>query len=167
MEDGDEDELLALASQVQVACLARGLTVSVAESCTGGLLGHLLTNVSGASAYFAGGAVTYGDGLKRQILGVPAETLTAHGAVSAQVAVAMATGGRQAFATDLCAAVTGIAGPEGGSRAKPVGLTYVAVAGPSGTEVKRFIWPGDRRANKTSSADAALRLLLAAATGPS
>lgn len=161
----DEDELLALAGRIQEACISRGLTVSVAESCTGGLLGHLLTNVAGSSDYFHGGAVTYHDGLKQSLLGVPAETLRSHGAVSAQVALAMAIGGRRSFATDLCASVTGIAGPDGGSPAKPVGLTYVGIAAPRGTEVKRFVWTGDRRANKSSSADAALRLLLAAAMG--
>jgi len=161
----DEEGLLALAGQIQEACLSRGLTVSVAESCTGGLLGHLLTDVAGSSGYFHGGALTYHDGLKQSLLGVPAETLRAHGAVSAQVALAMAIGGRRSFATDLCVSVTGIAGPDGGSPAKPVGLTYICVATPTGSEVRRFFWTGDRRANKSSSADAALRLLLAAAMG--
>ncbi|CAN5743769.1 hypothetical protein BH18CHL1_BH18CHL1_10100 [soil metagenome] len=156
-----EEELVGLAGQLQEACLARGVTLSVAESCTGGLVAHLITSVPGSSGYFAGGGVTYSDQLKQRLLGVPPATLESHGAVSAQVAVAMADGARVAFDTDLAVSVTGVAGPDGGSDAKPVGLTYVCVATPTGHRVQRFQWTGDRRANKMASADAALRMLLA------
>jgi PncC family amidohydrolase len=157
------DPLVELAARLQAACLARGLTVATAESCTGGLVGHLLTEVPGSSAYVRGGVIAYADEVKRAQLGVPAEVLAAHGAVSAQVAVAMAEGVRERLGTDLGVGVTGVAGPDGGSEAKPVGLAYVAVAAPAGTIVRRFLWPGDRSENKRDSARAAIELLLAEA----
>ncbi|MEO7117765.1 MAG: CinA family protein [Candidatus Limnocylindrales bacterium] len=157
-------ELVELAARIQAACLERGLTVSTAESCTGGLIGHALTEVPGSSAYYVGGAITYSDALKAESLGVLPATLVAHGAVSAQVAVAMAEGARRAFGSDLAVSVTGIAGPDGGSGAKPVGLTYIAVADGDGHDVQRHSWPGDRSENKLASANAALRALLARAT---
>lgn len=156
----DLADLVELARSVQARCVGRSLTVSTAESCTGGLVGHLLTEVPGASDYYAGGVVAYSDEMKRRALGVPGEVLARHGAVSAQVAVAMADGARGALATDLAVAVTGISGPTGGSAAKPVGLAYVAVADPEGHDVRRFLWPGDRTENKRDSARAALELLL-------
>ena len=104
--------------------------------------------------------MTYSDELKRQAVGVPDEVLAAHGAVSAQVALAMASGGRERTAADLAVSVTGIAGPDGGSPSKPVGLTYVAVADGSGAVVRRHAWTGDRAENKRRSAAAALELLL-------
>ena len=107
-----------------------------------------------------GGVVSYSNEVKAGILGVPALTLERHGAVSAQVAVAMAEGVRQALGTDLALAVTGVAGPGGGSASKPVGLTYVAVADEVGHDVRRHVWSGQRRANKLASARAALSLLL-------
>ncbi|MFL5779612.1 MAG: CinA family protein [Chloroflexota bacterium] len=154
------DELVSIARRLQARCLERGITVSAAESCTGGLVTHILTEVPGSSGYLLGGVVSYSDEAKRRLLDVPAEMLAAHGAVSAQVAKAMASGARSRFGTDLAVAVTGIAGPDGGSEAKPVGLTYVAVAGVDRVEVRRFVWDGDRGANKRSSARAALELLL-------
>ncbi|MEW6225991.1 MAG: nicotinamide-nucleotide amidohydrolase family protein [Chloroflexota bacterium] len=161
------DPLVELAARLQAACIARGLSVATAESCTGGLVAHLLTEVPGSSACLRGGIVAYADEVKRSLLDVPAAVLAAHGAVSAQVAVAMAEGVRARLGTDLAVAVTGVAGPDGGSEAKPVGLVYVAVAGGGPTTVRRFLWPGDRSANKRDSARAALELLLerAATTG--
>jgi len=156
----DTDALVAIAQRVQVACIDSGLTLATAESCTGGLIGHLLTEIAGSSGYYAGGAITYSDALKRRLLDVPDATLQAHGAVSAQTAVAMADGVRRTFGTDLSVAATGIAGPAGGSAGKPVGLTYVAVADASGQDVRRFLWGGDRSENKQASAAAALELLL-------
>ena len=135
-------ELADLAVRLGARCTDLGLRVATVESCTGGLVGHLITEVPGSSAYFVGGFVTYSDDLKRQAAGVPDEVLAAHGAVSAQVAVAMATGGRQRTAADLAVSVTGIAGPDGGSPAKPVGLTYVAVADRTGSVVRRSIPAG-------------------------
>jgi PncC family amidohydrolase len=154
------DPLVELSERLAGVCLGRGVSVAVAESCTGGLLGHLLTEVPGSSGYFRGGIISYSDEAKRSLLGVPAEVLAAHGAVSAQVARAMAEGARERLASDIAAAVTGIAGPDGGTPAKPVGLTYVAVADGDGVEVRRLLWAGDRTANKLSSAEAALELLL-------
>jgi PncC family amidohydrolase len=140
--------------------VATGATLAAAESCTGGLVLHLLTEVPGASRYVEGGAITYSDRLKRDLLGVPAATLERHGAVSAQVAVAMAEGARGRFAVSLAVAVTGIAGPTGAAPGKPVGLTYIAVADGDGHDVRRYWWRGDRSANKRESARAALLLLL-------
>lgn len=156
----EHDALVGLAQRVQDACLGAESSLSTAESCTGGLVGHLLTEIAGSSGYFAGGAITYSDALKRSLLNVPETTLQAHGAVSAQTAVAMADGARGSFGTDISVAVTGIAGPSGGSPQKPVGLTYVAVADAAGHDVRRFLWSGDRSENKLESARAALELLL-------
>src|SRR5688500_3312613 len=136
------DSLVALAERLQEVCLERGLSVAVAESCTGGLVADALTDISGSSGYFLGGIVSYSDDAKKELLGVPPDTLTAHGAVSAQVARAMAEGARAGFGSAVAASVTGIAGPDGGSEAKPVGLTYVAVADESGADVRRFLWAG-------------------------
>ena len=149
-----------LARRLLEACVKRGLTVATAESCTGGLVAHTITQVPGSSAYLAGGIVSYADRLKVDVLGVPAAVLAAHGAVSAQVARAMADGVRTRLGVDLAASVTGIAGPDGGGPAKPVGLTYIAVADRAGVEVRRFVWRGDRAANVTASVNAALQMLL-------
>ncbi len=159
--------LVALAGRLQSVCLAEGLTVATAESCTGGLVAHVLTEVPGSSGYLLGGVVSYADDAKRTVLGVPAITLQAHGAVSAQVAVAMAEGVRARLGASLGVGVTGIAGPGGGSPAKPVGLVYVAVAGPDGAApgVRRCQWAGDRSSNKRDSARVALEMLLARAEG--
>jgi PncC family amidohydrolase len=155
-----DDRLVAQADRLYRVCVERGLTVSTAESCTGGLVAHVITEIAGSSAYFLGAFVTYADDVKRDQLGVPAELLAAHGAVSAQVARAMAEGARARLGTDLAVAITGIAGPGGGSAEKPVGLTYVAVADGDGADVRRHLWTGDRSANKRDSAAAALDLLL-------
>ena len=154
------EQLVGLAERLQAACLERGLKVAVAESCTGGLVADAITDVPGSSGYFLGGIVSYADSAKVALLDVPTEVLAAHGAVSAQVGRAMAEGARARFGADLAAAVTGVAGPDGGSDAKPVGLTYVAVAGSAGVDVRRFLWTGDRDANKVASAEAVLELLV-------
>ena len=156
----DTSELTGLARQVGERCAERRLRIATVESCTGGLVGHLITEVPGSSAYYVGGFVTYSDELKREMVGVPHDVLAAHGAVSAQVAMAMAGGGRARTGADLAVSVTGIAGPDGGSPAKPVGLTYIAVADAIGVAVRRHVWPGDRSENKRLSAAAALVLLV-------
>lgn len=156
-----DDPLVTLAARVGERCLAAGIRIATIESCTGGLIGHALTEIPGSSAYYLGGYVTYADASKQGMVGVPAEILAAHGAVSAQTAVAMAAGGRERTGADIAVSVTGIAGPDGGSEAKPVGLTYVAVADATGSEVRRFVWSGSRTDNKRSSALAALELVLA------
>lgn len=159
------DPLVALAARLGARCVARGLTVATAESCTGGLVAHLITEVPGSSAYLRGGIVAYADDVKRALLGVSGEVLAAHGAVSAQTAIAMADGARERLGTDLGVGITGIAGPDGGSEAKPVGLVYVAITGLGPPDVRRFLWPGDRAENKRASAAAALEMLLERATG--
>ena len=153
-------EMVTLAERLLEACVARDLTVATAESCTGGLVAHTLTRVPGSSAYVVGGVVSYADRIKLELLGVPAAVLAAHGAVSAQVARAMADGARTRLGVDLAVSVTGIAGPDGGGPAKPVGLTYIAVADAAGAEVRRFVWTGDRAGNVRSSVQAALELLV-------
>ena len=161
---GDE-RLVALAERLQAAALTGGATVALAESCTGGMVATALTAVPGSSGYFRGGVVSYADDAKRDLLGVEESVLAAHGAVSAQVARAMAEGARALFGTTLAAAVTGIAGPDGGSAEKPVGLTYIAVADETGVDVRRVVWPGDRAANRHDSAVAVLEALLARIAG--
>jgi PncC family amidohydrolase len=155
-----DDVLRDLAERLQGVCLGRRLTVAVAESCTGGLVAAALTEVPGSSGYFVGGVASYADVAKTALLGVPEASLAAHGAVSAQVARAMATGVRERLGTALAASVTGIAGPDGGSAEKPVGLTYVGVADEQGTDVRRFTWTGDRSVNRHESARAVLELLV-------
>jgi PncC family amidohydrolase len=155
-----DDPLVALAARLHERSLARGIHIVTVESCTGGLVGHVITETPGSSAYYLGGFVTYSDQLKRELVGVPADVLAAHGAVSAQTAMAMATGGRARTGAELGASVTGIAGPDGGSAEKPVGLTYVAVADEAGIEVRRHVWTGARSDNKRASAEALLELLI-------
>jgi PncC family amidohydrolase len=155
-----DEELLELAQQVGAACRAGGITLVTAESCTGGLVAHLVTEVPGSSAYFRGGFVTYANDVKVAVVAVPESVLASHGAVSAQVAVAMAEGARDRLGADLAVAVTGVAGPDGGTVAKPVGLTYVAVADKAGDDVRKFQWTADRGGNKRASAAAALSLVL-------
>ena len=113
----------------------------------------------GSSGYFLGAVVSYADRVKVETLGVPPDVLTQHGAVSAQVALAMAAGVRDRLGTDLAVAVTGVAGPEGGSEEKPVGLVYVGVSDRIGSDVRRFHWAGDRATNIEASAAEALRFL--------
>lgn len=134
-------------------------TLAVAESCTGGLIGHRLTNVSGSSGYFLEGAVTYSNEAKQSRLGVDPALIEAHGAVSEQVATAMADGIRKKSGSDIGLAVTGIAGPTGGTPEKPVGLTYIAVTGTDGTRCEKFRFHQDRVRNKERAAQAALNLL--------
>jgi nicotinamide-nucleotide amidase len=154
---------IELADRLQARCLSAGLTVGLAESCTGGLTAHVLTEIPGSSGYLLGSIVSYADAAKVRLLGVAEEVLAAHGAVSAQVARAMAVGARERLGADIGAGVTGIAGPDGGSDAKPVGLTYIAVADELGVDVRRFAWSGDRGENKRASVEAVLELLLARA----
>ena len=139
--------------------MERNLTLALAESCTGGLVGHLITEVPGSSAYFLGDAVTYAYQAKEQLLAVPHEMIVNYGVVSEPVALAMARGVRHALGSDVGVAVTGIAGPGGATATKPVGLTYIALAAEGFQVCRRFVWTGGRSANKLSSARAALELL--------
>lgn len=138
----------------------RGWTLVVAESCTGGLLGHRITNVSGSSTYFQGGVITYSNEAKERILGVPHEILIEHGTVSKETALAMAQRARRLFSTDIALSLTGIAGPTGGTPEKPVGLLYIALAAEGVDLWEKHIWKGDREENKRLSTEAALLLLL-------
>ena len=151
-----------LARELGAVLVKGGLTVSVAESCTGGLLGELITDQPGSSTYFLGGVIAYADEVKREQLGVPAAVLTRHGAVSKEVALAMAEGVRSRFGTTLAASITGIAGPDA-EGSKPVGLTFVAVATPRGATCHEYLFNGDRWSNRRQAAGEALRLLIEAA----
>jgi PncC family amidohydrolase len=141
--------------------IARQMTIATAESCTGGLISHLITDVSGSSAYMMGGIVAYSNEAKINLLGVKPETLVAVGAVSEEVAIELAAGVKRVFGVDCALSVTGIAGPLGGTAEKPVGLTYIGLATPDGITVQRFVWEGNRVQNKLSSAQAALQMLIA------
>ncbi len=163
---GEDDDTLAAA--VGRMLRDRGDTLCLAESCTGGRIGELITAVPGASETFVGGVICYDNRIKRDLLGVPAERLQTHGAVSEPVAAALATGARERFSATYALAVTGIAGPGGGTEDKPVGLVYTALAGPSGARVQRNVFPGDRATIRLRSALTALNMLrveLAASTG--
>jgi nicotinamide-nucleotide amidase len=138
---------------------ARGLTVATAESCTGGLVGHRLTNIAGSSAWFERGVVVYSNRAKQELLGVPEDILKAHGAVSAPCAEAMARGICAAAQTACGIAVTGIAGPDGGTPGKPVGTVFVGVAVAGEVTTRRFRFSGDRAAVKWQSAQMALDML--------
>jgi PncC family amidohydrolase len=155
-----DEPLGVIVGRLQDLCLGLGLSVATAESCTGGLVASSITDVPGSSGYFRGGIVAYSNDAKVALLGVSPEVLAGHGAVSAQVARAMAVGARERLAADLAVSVTGVAGPGGGGASKPVGLTYLAVADASGVAVTRVVWTGDRAANKEASVRAALELLL-------
>jgi len=149
----------SLAWEIGAALSAQGLTLSVAESCTGGLLGDRISDVPGSSLYFTGGAITYSYKAKERVLGVGHDTLVLHGAVSEETAREMARGARRLFETDISLAITGIAGPDGGMPGKPVGLVYIALAASDTELCRRFVWSDERRENKAHSAEAALRLL--------
>jgi nicotinamide-nucleotide amidase len=153
-----EDER-GVEAMVLDACREQGLTLATAESCTGGLVAARLTSVAGSSDVFLGGVVAYADEVKARELDVPAEVLERHGAVSAEAAAAMASGARKRLGADVAVAVTGIAGPGGGTLEKPVGLVYLRAEGPDGSQARRLDLPGDREAIRARSAVAALHLV--------
>jgi PncC family amidohydrolase len=150
----------SLEARVGKALRSLGLTLGVAESCTGGLVGHLLTNVPGSSDYFLGGIVAYAYDAKERLLGVRHQTLYEHGAVSRETALEMARGARRTLGADIGLSVTGIAGPTGGLPGKPVGLTWIALSRREGETAEQRTWSGDREENKRLSAEAALEVLL-------
>jgi nicotinamide-nucleotide amidase len=141
------------------ALRARGWRIAAAESCTGGLFMGRLTDVPGSSAWTLGGVVAYADDVKRRDLGVPAEVIAEHGAVSEPVAAAMAAGIRSRFAAEVGVGITGVAGPGGGTDAKPVGRVVVAVVTPSMQAVRTLNFPGDRAAIRQHSTSAALDMV--------
>ncbi|MCY4466623.1 MAG: CinA family protein [Chloroflexi bacterium] len=158
-------DLLALSQQVGAALTASGSTICAAESCTGGLVLSTLTDLAGSSTYVLGGLVTYSNQAKMRFLGVREATLLEHGAVSEPTAAEMARGAQKSFDSDLALSVTGIAGPGGATADKPVGLTYIGLAGRGGMLImEQHIWPGDRMKNKQLSVAAALKLLLSELT---
>lgn len=152
----DDDTLSAVVGKL---LNSRQLSVSVAESCTGGLLGKMITDIPGSSRYFWGGVLTYSNQAKESLLGVNPATLQKYGAVSRETALEMAWGVKRLSGTDMGVAITGIAGPEGGSEEKPVGLVYIAVAGDNLEQVREMRFVGSRSAIRTLSAKSALDLL--------
>ena len=155
-------ETLALAEAVLAACRARGWHLATAESCTGGLVTAALTAIAGSSDVVERGFVAHSNEAKMDLLGVSADTIAAHGAVSAQTCAAMARGAIARAPVDLAVSITGVAGPDGGSPAKPVGLVYVAVAAGGEVAVRRFVFPGDRTAIRAAAAAEALSWLVEA-----
>ena len=150
---------LPLEEAIGKALTRLGLTVSVAESCTGGLIAARLTDVPGSSDVFLGAVVAYANGVKAAQLGVPENVLDGHGAVSAEVAAAMADGARERLGADVAVAVTGVAGPDGGTDEKPVGLVFLHASGPMGSRALRLDLPGDRETIRTRATVAALHLV--------
>jgi nicotinamide-nucleotide amidase len=146
---------------LKVAGLLRdsGLTLAVAESCSGGLIAKRITDIPGSSAYFLLGVVTYANSAKERVLGVPRELIEKQGAVSPEVAAAMATGVRTLSGSHIAIATTGIAGPDGGTAEKPVGTVFIAIATPDGTKAVRHSFTGSREAVREATAEAALLLL--------
>jgi nicotinamide-nucleotide amidase len=153
-----EDEI-SIEELVLDACRGRGLTLATAESCTGGMVAARLTSVPGSSEVFRGGVIAYANEIKETELDVPTDVLAAHGAVSAEVAAAMAHGARRRLGVDVAVAVTGIAGPDGGTPEKPVGLVFLHVVGPDGELAQQFELPRDRDWVRSRATVAALHLL--------
>jgi nicotinamide-nucleotide amidase len=151
-ERGVEEHVLEL-------CRARGWTLATAESCTGGLVAARLTSVPGSSTVVQGGVVAYANEVKERELGVSSESLASHGAVSAEVAAAMARGARERLGVDVAVSVTGIAGPDGGTPEKPVGLVYLHAETPEGSRGREFSFPGDRASIRARSVVGALHLV--------
>ncbi|MGB0390772.1 MAG: CinA family protein [Salibacteraceae bacterium] len=133
-----------MTEELQNIFIDKGITLSTAESCTGGNIAHHITSLSGSSAYFFGSVVSYANSVKRGVLGVSESNLEKFGAVSQQVALEMAKGVRQLMKTDYAVATTGIAGPLGGSEQKPVGTVWIAISGPKQTKAKCFLFEGTR-----------------------
>lgn len=153
------EEDITLAEAIGQLLLERNATLSVAESCTGGFTGHLMTSVPGSSAYFVGGAITYSNAIKRDILGVKSATLDDYGAVSQQTAEEMAIGALQRFRSDYAVAITGVAGPDGGSDEKPVGTVWISVAGNDDVYSYKWNFTKDRARNIELSAIAGLNMV--------
>ena len=152
----------------KVAQLLRdsGLTLSLAESCSGGLIAKRITDKPGSSGYFLFGAVTYSNDSKELILGVPAELIEKYGAVSSEVALAMAEGVRRVSGSDIAISTTGIAGPDGGTPEKPVGTVFIAIDSPDGGKAFLHHFEGDRNTIREATVEAALRLLLSRLSSP-
>jgi len=160
-QHGAHDPLPPLLHRLADTLRARGLMLATAESCTGGLIAAACTDLAGSSDWFERGLVSYSNAAKTELLGVPAGEIQQHGAVSEPVARAMAAGALARSAAGVAVAVTGIAGPGGGSVAKPVGTVWLAWAGPWGVQAELQVFPGDRAAVRQATVACALRGLLA------
>ena len=154
------ETISSLVHQVKERCLKNNLTISTAESCTGGLIGGAITSEPGISACYPGGIVSYANEVKNELLSVSKETLSSVGAVSPECAKQMAEGVRLLLKTDSAVAVTGIAGPDGGTPQKPVGLVYIATATPNRTTVEKNIFSGNRDDVRQATVKKALEMLL-------
>lgn len=152
-------ETRALAQSVGELLKAQHLALGLAESCTGGMIASCITDLPGSSDYFEGGVVAYSYAVKMHLLGVPASTLERYGAVSAETVMAMARGARKVLNVNVALAITGVAGPSGGTADKPVGLTYIGLVSPRGELWRKYIWKGNRCQNREQSTRAALELL--------
>jgi PncC family amidohydrolase len=155
-----QEELIELSQRVGRLLSEHNLTIATAESCTGGLLGHILTSVSGSSGYYLGGVIAYSNPVKEAMLGVRHETLLDYGAVSEQTAVQMATGVRERIGSSIGLSTTGIAGPTGGTPTKPVGLVYIGISMGEQTEAFECHFQGGREAVKESTVKTLLEKLL-------
>ena len=154
---------MTVAEELVELLKANGLTCAPAESCTGGGVGSAITAVPGSSAVFAGGVISYANDVKERVLGVPAETLVTVGAVSSETAAQMAKGVRELLRVDLAVSLTGIAGPDGGSAEKPVGLVWFGLATSSGIRTEKAIFRGDRARVRAQAVTHALGMLTVAA----
>ena len=153
------EEDISLSEAIGRLLLSRDMYLAVAESCTGGFLGHQITSVAGSSAYFQGGVISYSNDVKEDLLGVAHQTLHQHGAVSEQTAIEMAAGARRRFGAEVALSVTGVAGPGGGSEEKPVGTVWIGLATSEGTSAQKFQFGKDRARNIELSAVNALNML--------
>ena len=149
-----------LLNKIYLKLIEKNYKIATAESCTGGLVGHKLTNISGSSNYFDRGIISYSNESKIELLDVPKNIIDKYGAVSNEVAVAMAEGIRRKYRVDVGLSTTGIAGPTGGTKEKPVGLVFIGISLKGNSYAKKFIFEGDRLRNKELSCNAALNMLL-------
>ncbi len=162
-QSGDARQKVSPAERLVAKLKERGFTCATAESCTGGTVGGAITAVPGSSAVFLGGVISYANEVKRDVLGVPQEILDGHGAVSPECAERMAAGVRRLLKADLAVSLTGIAGPDGGSAEKPIGLVWFGLAAKDGVRTEKRVFAGDRAAVRAQAVDHALGLLLSAA----
>lgn len=154
------DDMVAVAQVVGRRLAEAGLKCATAESCTGGLIGHIITENSGSSDYFSGGAIVYSNAAKHRVLGVSADSLWQHGAVSEEVAREMAVGARLLYDADVAVSVTGIAGPGGGTEDKPSGTVHIYLSAADGVHLhQHHVWTGSRSSNKLQSARVALEMI--------
>jgi PncC family amidohydrolase len=156
----NQQSTISLVKQISDICISSNRTLSVAESCTGGLIGGAITALPGVSRFFRGGVIAYENEIKRNILKVPKIALEKYGAVSSQTVLAMATGVKKLFKTDYSIAVSGIAGPDGGTKEKPVGLVWIGISTSDSTRAFRHVFRGNRSTVRSLAVKNALQLLI-------